>query len=117
MENVVETQPTASGVNDAARHLAERVDEIIERWKQRVRREVAYAHAESQPDLIDTLPQYVKEISIALATRGDNRDKLEETCRAHAAERSQSVASSLESLLSEYTILHEVILDVLEHDG
>lgn len=106
-----------SDAPSAAKRLIASGEEITERWEQRLRRELPAARRQSRPDLIDTLPQYLEQLSAALATGGANRDGLEETCRSHAADRAQQPGSSLEQLLVEYSVLHETILDVLQRDG
>jgi PAS domain S-box-containing protein len=117
MEDVSTNQPSTASRSGAARRLAGSVKEIAERWEERLRRELPAARLQSHPDLINTLPQYLEQLALTLATGGLNRDALEETSRHHAAERAQQPASSLEQLLVEYTVLHETILDVLQREG
>lgn len=117
MKDIARTQPSTEAPSVASRRLADSADEIAERWQQRLRREQPAARVQSRPDLINSLPEYLEQLALALATGGVNRDALKETCRHHAAERAQQPASSLEQLLMEYSVLHETILDVLQRDA
>ena len=117
MTDVARDQSSTAAPRSAARRLAESNEEIIERWEQRLRRELPSAQSQPRPDLVDTLPQYLDQLSTALATGGAKLDGLEETSRSHAADRAQQAESSLEQLLVEYSVLHETILDVLQREG
>ena len=84
MAEITREQLSIGAPSSAARRLAASVEEITERWEQRLRRELPAARGQSHPDLINTLPQHLEQLSLALATGGANSDALQETCSPRA---------------------------------
>ncbi|MBX3020076.1 MAG: PAS domain-containing protein [Bdellovibrionales bacterium] len=106
-------------LSNISRNESERVllnkDEVIRIWEERLRREVPQARGLPEPLLRNSLPQWLDHLSQALENP-ESRYKLERlsiTSRAHGAERAD-IHFDLNELIYEYTVLRQVLLEVLE---
>lgn len=99
--------------------LRENKDEIIEIWKERIKKILDVANDQSPIVLIDHLPEVLSNLSDILESEslGDvERQELKkknELGRAHGRQRANLTNYSLEEVLTEYTVLRSVIIEKL----
>lgn len=117
-EDAGEPQASDGGSTAADRLLASEA-RILAEWEQRLRREVVAASAELQPILIDTLPALLEHLSEALSSRHPRTSAIEGTTLAgeHGGERVRLTHFRLADVISEYRLLREVLVAVLEEGG
>jgi PAS domain S-box-containing protein len=102
----------------AAERLRRRKARIIERWLQR-----AYAHLEaakstSPPELVDSLPQVLDRMADTLESDGpDPFLRMKGLAEEHGRHRAMSTAYTLEEVIVEHQLLHDVVVEVVEEDG
>lgn len=93
--------------------------EIIELWKERIKKVLDVANDQSTLVLIDHLPQIISNLSDILESEGqDNVDinelkKKNELGKAHGRQRAHETNYSLEEVLTEYIVLRSVIIEKL----
>jgi signal transduction histidine kinase len=99
------------------RLLASR-DRILALWEERVRKEIPSAAAEEHPILINTLPAILRQIAEALSPQHPRRTATEGSSVAeeHGGERVRMTKFRLEDVISEYMILRQVLIGVLEEN-
>ena len=92
---------------------------ILALWEQRVRRDVPRAHREGTRVLRNSLPRFLDEIARTLPL-GKGVDPLQVKAliaSEHGGTRALWEDYSLEQVLFEYSLLREVILEVLDTKG
>ncbi|HET7752540.1 MAG TPA: ATP-binding protein [Anaeromyxobacteraceae bacterium] len=98
--------------------LRDHRDDIVRRWIDRVRRDVD-EHL-PRPEMVDHLPEILDRIEDAVRTHGAPDPAGERAARRsaarHGAQRAQ-LGLDVRDLLAEYTVLRDVILDVIEESG
>jgi signal transduction histidine kinase len=106
---------TASRAGD--RLLASR-DRILALWEERVRKQIPSAAAEEHPILIDTFPAILRQIAEALSPLHPRRTATEGSSVAeeHGGERVRMTKFRLEDVITEYMILRQVLIEVLEEN-
>ena len=99
----------------SARLLANK-ERILSLWEQRLRQQVAVATNERHPILIDTLPALLRQFAEAMSLEHPRRTATEGSTVAeeHGSERVRITQFRLTDVITEYRILREVVLEVLE---
>ncbi len=92
--------------------LAALQPEILRRWEAMVRAAVPAARRESRPVLIDSLPDFLRELAQALA--GSGGEAPPQAPFAHAEQRARLPGYSLEQVLLEFSVLRSVVIDALQ---
>ena len=100
----------------AAQVLAERSDEILKTWVQRVRETVHLADKLSQPILVDTLPLFIGNLAQALATNHPRGLATESNnvAQEHGGERARVTQYGPRQIIQEYQILKVVVEETLQ---
>ncbi|MDC0717334.1 sensor histidine kinase [Nannocystis bainbridge] len=99
---------------DALAELLERQrDAIIERWSERMRATAPAGARLSKSALRDSLPEFLQEVAAALRRMPDGASDI---AREHGRQRYR-VGFDLRTLVIEYDLLREVLLDVVEASG
>lgn len=98
-----------------ARLLAN-VERIIAHWEARIRQEIPAAADESHPLLVDTLPALLRQMAEAMTPQHPRRTATEGSSIAeeHGGERVRMTEFRLEDIITEYKLLREVLIAVLE---
>lgn len=102
---------------DTANQLQKSKKEILSRWEYLVRGEFSEAQKESKPHLIDSLPEFLDQLSLALKKAQENGSvvaKVEAISQEHAVDRAATTQFTIEHIIREYDILRKVIFDILE---
>jgi PAS domain S-box-containing protein len=96
-----------------AEQLEQQIPEILRQWEAHVRSAVAAARHESRPVLLNSIPEFLKELVASLAgvDRSDASKRL--APHEHARQRAEHPDYSLEQVVQEYSLLRATILDVL----
>jgi signal transduction histidine kinase len=91
-------------------------ERIMMLWEQRLRDEVPAAAAERHPILINTLPAILEYLIEALSPQHPRHSAVEGTTVAeeHGGERVRMTRFRLEDVITEYRILREVLVQILE---
>ena len=100
------------------RILIERRGELVERWRASVR---GYATPQGMDEaqVLDTLPLFLEELAETLqraADTGASTEQLTVLAREHGAQRF-SVGLNLASVVREYGVLRDQILDMVHEEG
>jgi signal transduction histidine kinase len=105
---------------EVAAHASDRLlankERILSLWEERLRETVAAAGRHSSSILINTLPAVLDQLAQALSPV-DSRGTATEGSTVgheHGGERVRLTNFRLEDLIAEYTILREILVDVLE---
>lgn len=99
--------------------LRDNKEEIINLWKERIKKVLDVANDQSALILIDHLPQIISNLSDILESEGqdvvdtDDLRKKNELGKAHGRQRAQQTNYSLEEVLTEYIVLRSVIIEKL----
>jgi signal transduction histidine kinase len=106
-----------TGSRAGDRLLASR-DRILALWEERVRKQIPSAAAEEHPILIDTFPAILRQIAEALSPLHPRRTATEGSSVAeeHGGERVRMTRFRLEDVITEYMILRQVLIEVLEEN-
>ncbi|MDY7227029.1 PAS domain-containing protein [Hyalangium rubrum] len=99
----------------AASLVREQKDQILQRWEQRVLREIYASGAQDRPALIDSLPDFLEQLACTLTapTSSSQADHNAQVARLHGEERSRHPDYTLGQLIHEYHVLREVLVDTL----
>lgn len=100
------------------RILTERREELIARWRQRVRGYTAPQEMERQ-QILNTLPKFLEELASTLVEAGESVASTEELtalAREHGAQRFE-VGLNVASMVREYGVLRDCILDMIHEEG
>lgn len=91
-------------------------EQILTQWEQRLRELVPAAATERLPILINTLPALLEHLAQALSPHHSRLSATDGSTLAeeHGGERVRLTQFRLEDVISEYQLLREVLLDVLE---
>src|SRR3954463_13240241 len=105
--------PTKSRAADG---LMARREHVLALWEKRVRKEIPAAAAEDHPIIIDTLPAVLRQLAEALSPEHPRRTATEGSSVAeeHGGERVRMTRFRLEDVMREYTLLRQVLVEVLE---
>lgn len=108
--------PRTAGASERLRASKERV---LALWEQRLRAEVPAAAQERHPILINTLPVLLDSLAGALSPEQSRSSGAEGTTVAeeHGGERGRLTRFRLQDVITEYTLLREVLVAVLEEDA
>jgi signal transduction histidine kinase len=89
---------------------------ILELWERRLRELVPAAATERHPILINTLPVLLDNLAQALSRQHPRHSATEGTTVAeeHGGERVRLTQFSLEDVMTEYRLLREALLEVLD---
>jgi PAS domain S-box-containing protein len=101
----------------ASARLQASKERILKLWMSRVRQDIPAARAQDEPQLRNSLPQFLDRLVAALAAEPRWRVSLEalnDVSREHGKQRSSLEEYSLHQMLQEYQLLREVIFHVLE---
>jgi signal transduction histidine kinase len=114
-EGHVDADTEEGGSRGGARLLASK-ERILTLWEKRLREKVAAAASETHPVLIDTLPAVLRQLAEALSPKHPRRTATEGSSVAeeHGGERVRVTRFRLEDVITEYRVLREVLLEVLE---
>lgn len=90
--------------------------EIISDWIQRIRQVIEEAKTQSQPVLVDHVPQILDNLSDILEVESlggeyEKEIKKQELGKAHGKQRAELTEYTLEEVLLEYSILRAVIFE------
>lgn len=110
---------TAHGLSPTSRRMLDLRDAVFVEWERRVRELVAKADQLPHPILIDTLPEFYRNIAEALTPDFPRHDGVEGNSLAaeHGGERARITAYDQEALIREYQLFRWVIYDVLYREG
>lgn len=108
----------SDGRSSAADRLLAGKAQILAEWERRLRQEVAAASGERHPILIDTLPALLDHLAQALSSQHPRASATDGTTLAteHGGERVRLTHFRLADVITEYRLLREVLLAILE-DG
>jgi PAS domain S-box-containing protein len=112
------TQP-AEGAEFAQR-LRERAQRILDLWEQRARQRFAAAGGAPRPVLIDHLPKVLDDLAETLSSPSPRQalaEAEEKLAALHGQERAGLAEYSLDQLVHEYTLLRQVLFEVVEEEG
>lgn len=110
---------TAHGLSPTSRRMLDLRDAVFVEWERRVRELVAKADQLPHPILIDTLPEFYRNIAEALTPDFPRHDGVEGNSLAaeHGGERARITAYDQEALIREYQLFRWVVYDVLYREG
>ena len=95
--------------------LAQRSEEVLRLWEQRVRTAVPAAEHRSRPVLLDSLPDFLQHLVSALRAEQPPPSAYEiRTAREHADQRSTLAGYDLSQVVEEYHQIRSVVLELLE---
>lgn len=103
--------PVSEALAFRLRRIRERA---VREFEARMRREIASVKRWSSEEIINSLPAWIEQISVALSRQTGSA--CIEICREHGRSRSSRQSFSLSDLFHEYRIIRQVILDGLEAD-
>lgn len=98
--------------------LLENKERILALWEARVRQTVPPAEPIGSPALLNSLPDLLERLAVALSSRSPEQ-ALEQDRRAameHGEQRAKLEEYSLDQVICEYQVLRTVLLNVLERD-
>lgn len=98
----------------AVQCLRERKLEILERWESRARQELPSAAAKKHYMLLNSLPLFLDELVESLERRSPKLVAMKDIAQTHASQRASIADYSLQQVQDEYTILRQVIFEVIE---
>jgi len=103
----------------AADRLLACTEKILELWEERVREEIPAAADERQPILINTLPAILRHLAEALSPRHPRASATSgnSVAEEHGGERVRVTRFRLQDVMTEYKLLREVVLAVLEEQA
>jgi signal transduction histidine kinase len=103
----------------ASERLIASKERVLTQWLQRLRAEVPAAAAEKHPILIDTLPALLDHLAEALAPDHPRHSATDGTTIAeeHGGERVRVTQFRLEDVITEYKVLRDVLVTVLDEGG
>jgi hypothetical protein len=107
-------QASSPTCTSAAACLRARKQEILALWEERVRHELPAAAHKKHYLLIDSLPQLLDELGESLARKSPQLAAVETVPKIHAIQRAAIGDYNLEQIQAEYTILRQVLLEVLK---
>src|SRR4051794_19650912 len=112
------TRPREQGSSAADRLLANK-ERILWLWEERLRKAVAAAGREPSLILVNTLPAVLDQLAEALSPEHPRKTATDGSTvgQEHGGERVRLTQFRLEDLISEYTILRQVLAAVLEENG
>lgn len=96
---------------------------IMNRWADRVQREIAAARGQSKASLYDGLPAFLESLSETISSSpedsGGERRSSEniQTCRHHGEQRARLGQYQLGDVIGEYRLLRQILFEELEKDG
>jgi PAS domain S-box-containing protein len=102
----------SSNATNLARLLERQKTDILERWKRNVRAEIPAAQGLSDSDLLTSMPGVLCDIALALSAGNPARSQAENP-REHALQRARLPLYSLNYVVREYSLLRNVIFDVV----
>lgn len=97
----------------AAAALKRMIPEIMRRWERLVREKVPAAGMQDTPVLFDDIPEILVEIAQALAIGNEGLFVDSEASRAHAVQRVEIHAYTLDQMVHEYQLLRCVVVEAL----
>ncbi len=102
----------------AADRLLASKERILSLWEQRLRQRVAAAGHEPSLILINTLPMVLDQLAQALSAEHPRRTATEGSTigHEHGGERVRLTHFRLEDLITEYKLLRQVLVEILEQD-
>ncbi|MES2526350.1 MAG: ATP-binding protein [Bdellovibrionota bacterium] len=99
-----------------SQHLKNSSQEILEKWESEVRKLIPAARYESEDSLRDSIPEFLKDLILALETNLDEQQSdLLRFAHKHGRERAGYSEYSIEDAITEYNILRRIIFKVLEN--
>ena len=113
------SNPSGAQLSASVRLKAQR-ERILEFWLERVRQALPAAKAQHEPQLRDSLPEFLDLLALALSPEGlppRSSDDLNDVSQDHGKQRSRFEGYSLQQLLREYQLLREVLFGVLEREA
>ncbi|MFL5814784.1 MAG: RsbRD N-terminal domain-containing protein, partial [Bdellovibrionia bacterium] len=108
-------QPSLHACDNAADCLREHKSEILEQWEARARKELRAASGKKHYLLIDSLPQFLDELIESLERQSPQLIAMKDIAQSHATQRASISDYDLDQVQAEYTILRQVIFEVIEH--
>lgn len=110
--------------SDAPSHLSEKMlalqDLVFKEWEARVRASVTGAATLSPPVIINTLPALYRNLAEALSPDSPRTSAgvaASSVASEHGGERARLTGYRAESVINEYQILRETLLDVLRRNN
>ena len=102
----------------AAERLRRRKPRIIEQWVQRARAHLDAARSTAPPELVDSLPDVLDRMAETLESdQLDAAERMRGLAAEHGRERAAQTAYTLEEVIVEHQLLHDVAIEVLEEEG
>jgi len=94
-------------------------DLILKTWVERVRKAIPAETGQRTPALINSIPKFLDELARALEAKSCEEEKIgcASVSREHGEQRAQLGHYTLDELIREYQILHQVILEFLNRHG
>jgi len=110
--------PDASKFSPTGRRLIEQSKEIEALWAQKVVATISAAKKLAEPILMNTFPTYIANLAEALSPDYPRGNATEECtiAEAHGSERFRMTEYSLNQLVTEYLLLKDVLISVLDRD-
>ena len=96
--------------------VRDHMDPILQRWQQRVLREVYAAGNQEQPSLVDSMPAFIEQLALTVEAPSLPRQQAQTTraAREHGGERARVPGYTLDQVIFEYQVLREVMVETLE---
>lgn len=109
------SEATPTGTHAAGRLLANHT-RIVELWSERLRERSAAAARTDQAVLTDVVPGILRQLAEALSAAHPRRTATEggSLAEEHGGERVRLTSYTIGDLVTEFRILHQVLLEVLE---
>jgi PAS domain S-box-containing protein len=93
---------------------------VLDRWCERVMKEVPAARVQNRSALFDSLPKFLRDLEKAIVSDDPQRQLalVETECaKEHGQERATLSQYSLDQVVAEYGIFRQVLIDYLEEAG
>jgi signal transduction histidine kinase len=108
-----------------SQNLRRNFDEILRRWEDRARKEVASSYGTTSLSLRDALRGHLEQLAVALDSSEERSTSqiaittshAEGIGKEHGRDRANTTGYSIEEVIFEYRILRQVIIQVLEKDA
>lgn len=103
---------------DAGKTIHDNKKFILQRWETEVRQNIESARDLNHPEIIDTLPAILENLSRALSPSNQAADMIDSTlANEHGGERARLTDFDLTAVINEFRILRSVIIDFLSENG
>ncbi|AKQ63378.1 Sensory box histidine kinase/response regulator [Myxococcus hansupus] len=90
---------------------------VLQRWRQRVLRDVYAAGERDRPSLMDALPGFLEYLAVTVEANALPPQRTAGVAREHEGEGARASGCTLDQVIFEYQVLREVLVETLEARG